>query len=73
MKGKKQEESVTLEDGDRYFTIPRAAEYCGGISEARIRLGLARGEFRRFKAGPSSHARTLIAESDLRKFIRQVA
>jgi hypothetical protein len=70
---KKGKQTPLVIPGADYLTIERAAAFCGGISEARIRLALTRGELRRFKAGSGSHARTLVAVSDLRKFIVQVA
>lgn len=66
-------ESINPEyqEPERFFTIDGAAQYCGGISPATIRLALTRREMRRFKAGKGRNSRTLIALSDLQRFVRE--
>lgn len=60
-----------LPPDEQFLSIDDAAKFAGGISPARIRAALLRRELRRFKAGPGKNARTLVALSDLRRFIRE--
>ena len=56
---------------ETYLNLADAATFCGGVSVATIRAAILKKELRRFKAGRGKNSRTLVALSDLRKFVRQ--
>ena len=52
---------------DKLFSVERAAELLGGISHWTVRCWLRDRKLRRTKVG----ARTMVAESELRRFLRE--
>ena len=52
---------------DKLFSIERAAQLLGGISHWTVRCWLRDRKLRRTKVG----ARTMVAESELRRFLRE--